>query len=305
MFGKKLLERRILWRVGNGEQIRLTKDRWIPEALYPLRPSVVFPDDLKVNFLIDEASRSWNKEAVNAFFNTDDAKLILEIPLSLHGGDDFPSWPHTRSGMFTVKSAYFLARNEAFFLSTSSKGKGNTSNQSGATKEWKQLWAVKAPPKMKIVLWRFAHNCLPTGKNLKSMNITAQYTCCYCGREEDATHVFLTCQYASEVWKQLKAKGGLRRRFKSFRSPRQWLFDYLAASTEEEAMTMTITLWHIWEARNGVRKGEGQLHPHCIVGKIQAYVDMVLLHNYKPIVSNRCDPTRPKNGLHHRKDGLW
>jgi hypothetical protein len=37
-----------------------------------------------------------------------------------------------------------------------------------------------------------------------------------------------------------------------------------------------------------------QLHPHCTVGKIQAYVDMVLLHNYKPIVSKRCDPTEPR-----------
>jgi hypothetical protein len=67
----------------------------------------------------------------------------------------------------------------------------------------------------------------------------------------------MTCQYALEVWKELKAKGGLRRRLKFFCSPRQWLFDYLAAFTEEEATTMTITLWHIWKAEMvlGMEKG--------------------------------------------------
>lgn len=57
MFDKQLLDRGILWRVGNGEQIRVTKDRWVPGApFHPIRPSVEFPDDLTVNFIIDEVS---------------------------------------------------------------------------------------------------------------------------------------------------------------------------------------------------------------------------------------------------------
>jgi len=55
-----------------------------------------------------------------------------------------------------------------------------------------------------------------------------------------------------------------------------------------------IFLWHIWEVRNVVRNGEREVRPHCLVEKILAYVDMVLLHMYDPIVSNRCDSFKPK-----------
>jgi len=37
------------------------------------------------------------------------------------------------------------------------------------------------------------------------------------------------------------------------------------------------------------------VHPHCIVEKILAYVDMVLLHMYEPVLPNRCDFLKPKH----------
>lgn len=34
---------------------------------------------------------------------------------------------------------------------------------------------------------------------------------------------------------------------------------------------------------------ENEMHPHCIVEKLIAYVDTVLLHMYDPVASNKCD----------------
>jgi pentatricopeptide repeat protein len=195
-------------------------------------------------------------------------------------------------GLSSIKVDEPLARTDSLFLKASSNGKGTTSGQ--WIKGWRKLWAVKAPQEMKIVLWRFAHNCLPTGQNLKSRNIPALVTCCHCGREETIDHAFLTCPYVTEIWQELEKACSLRRRLKTFRSARQWLFDYLAISTDEEATTMTITLWHIWQARNDARNGEGQLRPHFVVEKIRADTEMALLHLYKPSNSNMCDPFRPK-----------
>src|SRR5438552_1350401 len=109
----------------------------------------------------------WDEEIVRACFSDEDADLILNIPLSLNWVHDLVSWPHTKSGSYIVKSAYFVTPQESFYRSASSNGKGSTSNQTSMTKEWKQLWEIKAPPKMKIVLWRLAHNCLLTGQQLK------------------------------------------------------------------------------------------------------------------------------------------
>lgn len=53
MFGKSLLERGIFWRVGDGKEIRIIKDRWVPGVpCHPIHPIVQMPDDLKVSSLL-------------------------------------------------------------------------------------------------------------------------------------------------------------------------------------------------------------------------------------------------------------
>lgn len=129
MFGKGLLDRVILfWRVGNGEEIRITKDRWILDApCHPIRPTVQMPDDLKLRSLIDESSRQWNEELVRICFRPADAECILNIILSHNWVLDYVSWPFTKTGIYTVKSAYIMAKCEAIHLKASAKGKGESS----------------------------------------------------------------------------------------------------------------------------------------------------------------------------------
>jgi len=112
--------------------------------------------------------------------------------------------------------------------------------------------------------------------------------------DETTEHTFLTCQYVVEVWKELKKRCGLSRLLKPFVSTRQCIFEILAGCTDREATIFVTFLWHIWEARNAVRNGEKEVHPHCLVEKILAYVDMVLLHMYDPVDPNRCDFIKPK-----------
>jgi hypothetical protein len=74
----------------------------------------------------------------------------------------------------------------------------------------------------------------------------------------------------------------------------QWIFERLNSCTDREATILAISLWHIWEARNVVRKGEKEIHPHCVVEKIMAYVEMVLQHMVFTHNPNRCDSSKPK-----------
>jgi len=268
MFGKRLLERGILWRVGNGKEIRIMKDRWILDMpCTPLHPMVQIPDELKVNALIDESTRQWNEELIRICFSSANAECILSIPLSHNQIPDYVSWPQTKTGIYTVKSAYIMTKSEDVHLKASIMGKGESSDQVRSAKEWKHLWSIKALPKMKIVLWRFAHNCLPTGQKLRIRNTPAYDLCYHCGSDETVEHVFLTCQYVMEIWKELKKRCDFRRLPKPFGSPRQWIFETLANCSDREATIIVISFWHIWEARNAVRNGENEVHPHCIVGK--------------------------------------
>jgi hypothetical protein len=62
-----------------------------------------------------------------------------------------------------------------------------------------------------------------------------------------------------------------------FSVSRPWLFDALHHSSETQATTITLTIWHIWEARNGARNNERIIHPRRIVEKIKA----IYLHCYQ------------------------
>jgi hypothetical protein len=71
-------------------------------------------------------------------------------------------------------------------------------------RNWKMIWKINAPGKMKIHLWRFAHDCLPSGVQLRRRHVPASDACIFCGRDEDVEHAFLQCQFAMEVWRTVK-----------------------------------------------------------------------------------------------------
>lgn len=123
----------------------------------------------------------------------------------------------------------------------STNGRGEYSDTKETSKMWKRLWSIRAPPKMKVVLWRMAHDCLPTGTKLHHRSIPAADVCYYCGREETVEHAILTCKYASEVWHEIKRSFGLKCKIKHHVLMKQWLFDFLDDASDEDATIFTIT----------------------------------------------------------------
>jgi hypothetical protein len=135
-----------------------------------------------VNSLIGEQELQWKEDIIRKIFPEDIAGKIIGIPLSSDGCRDFASWPHTKSGIYTVRSAYNLATTQIFWEDRSIGGKGTCSDQNSMKKAWKKLWAIQCPNKMKVILWRIAHDCLPTGKQLQVRSIQTRYDCHLCNR---------------------------------------------------------------------------------------------------------------------------
>jgi hypothetical protein len=101
LFGRELLLKGIRWCVGNGESINVLMDNWIP-GLPPGTFKLVeeLPMDTKVCFFLNTESNSWNVDKVYSFFTEEMAAVILQIPVSRHGGDDFIAWPADKSGIY-------------------------------------------------------------------------------------------------------------------------------------------------------------------------------------------------------------
>jgi hypothetical protein len=177
--------------VGDGKSIKIMTDNWIPgltpDRVVALQP---LPENATVDFLLDPDTDSWDPELVHSLFEEETAAKILRVPLSRHGGDDFASWPYARFGVYTVRSAYNMAREQQIMIKRRSSGRGLTSDATAESVMWKKLWNIKAPGKMKVTLWRMAHDCLPTGHQLQRRHIPASVSCVFCNRErrEWSTH---------------------------------------------------------------------------------------------------------------------
>ena len=125
MHGKKLLQQGLLWRVGDGKQIHIYMDNWIPNVILgTLQPK---SQNQLVSSLITEGGQQWNEAAIRNRFIEDMVEKILCIPLSTKGCTDFASWHHMKNGVYTVRSAYNLARTMNFWGERSVDGKGSTS----------------------------------------------------------------------------------------------------------------------------------------------------------------------------------
>jgi hypothetical protein len=99
----------------------------------------------------------------------------------------------------------------------------------------------------------------------------------------------LFCPYAAEVWKAVKATFPIHLKRKHFISPKAWILDFLGRSNDQEMVTMAVTVWHLWDARNGVRNGEKRKHPNSLAIQIKVYIELILQHLIKTPANHRCE----------------
>ena len=123
---KHLLLTGLIWRVGNGESVKIWGDRWIPyPSTYAIQtPPWILDKESKVSALIDENTHWWNSSLVSEIFGAEEAALIFNIPISPARQHDTLVWLETKNGEFSVKTAYHMAKEnmEASNGSSSSLG---------------------------------------------------------------------------------------------------------------------------------------------------------------------------------------
>jgi hypothetical protein len=75
--GLELLKQGIIWRVGDGESIRIWRDNWLPRH-YGLKPigSMRRCRLRRVSHLIDQSSNCWDEAAVRRFFHPCDVEKL-------------------------------------------------------------------------------------------------------------------------------------------------------------------------------------------------------------------------------------
>lgn len=101
-----------------------------------------------------------------------------------------------------MKSAYHNLHDRALQVARKQRGE-SSSGQLKEQLEWKQVWRLNCPPKIKQFLWRLAHNSLPLQMNIKRRGMDIDTRCPVCWRlNEDGGHCFLKCKFVVKCWRE-------------------------------------------------------------------------------------------------------
>lgn len=203
----RAMENGIIWRIENGQNVRIWEDPWIPAGI-TRRPRTPRGSILlsKVSELIDPHTGLWDEQLINKdLFWEEDVANILVMPVQCDR-DDFVAWHFDPKGMFSVKSAYHILEDREEMLMTRQTGESSAArNNNEGSNIWKRIWRLPATPKIKQFLWRVAHNSLAFKLNIRRRGILLDTRCPVCFRyDEDGRHCFLKCKPARHCWRELQ-----------------------------------------------------------------------------------------------------
>ncbi|XP_062176144.1 uncharacterized protein LOC133881222 [Alnus glutinosa] len=138
---KSLLEEGLMWRVGNGEKIKIWKDRWIPTSTYhkiqdPVR---VLSTDAKVAEIINRSTNWWDIPLIEQIFSQETVDKICSLSICPRTQEDRLIWASTKLGSFSVRSAYHLEMERRARIA------GESSSASQSNPYWQHLWKIKVP----------------------------------------------------------------------------------------------------------------------------------------------------------------
>ncbi|TXG50764.1 hypothetical protein EZV62_023288 [Acer yangbiense] len=217
-WGREVLLRGIRCRIGDGRNIAVYKDSWMPR---PGGFRVYSPKCLHENAMVSELMEQqgrWDQGLVRSCFLGDEVELILSIPLSINHREDAYLWHFDKKGKFSIKSAYKVALADQL--------NDQASCSYGLLTWWKKLWSLELPSKIRIFYWKACKEILPTMLLLYKRGMVVSDLCPFCGDEpESVDHA---------LWRVL------------------WLS---LLGNKDVLMHFLVTAWLLWFRRNRLLHG--------------------------------------------------
>ncbi|RLN00854.1 hypothetical protein C2845_PM06G28080 [Panicum miliaceum] len=185
---------------------------------------------------------------------------ILKIKPSTMLAEDVRAWAFEKNGLYSVRSAYRLLKDEqaAMAMAKSDEARG-----SGDDRAWNLIWKLKVPLKVHLFWWRALQNFLPSKLELKWGHIIPESYCELCGDPEEMVfHVIFCCPVAKRFWAEVFPGISI-----PMLHPSTWAMDVLDTNicSVNTASLVVCEAWTLWSARNARRHGRKTWEPGATV----------------------------------------
>ncbi|XP_017972505.1 PREDICTED: uncharacterized protein LOC18604375 [Theobroma cacao] len=265
---QQILKKGLVWRVGNGNDIQVLEDSWIPYETP--RVAMAYEENVSnsmmVSELIDARGGKWDEVKVKLCFPLYESNLILSIPLSVRLPVDRQVWVVSKHGQYTVKFGYRLISS---LLDDSEPGCSSDSFDGF----WKEVWKLSIPRKIIFFMWKALKGALPTKKALSHRKNNVDNICVFCQEDEETDfHILCYCQFARATW--LSSKWGFRDIGAHSTSVFDWIFQVLKLGLDMNnqyhmAMEVSATENRVLETENrGFRSRGLTLHSDVAMDQV-------------------------------------
>ncbi|CAL1408676.1 unnamed protein product [Linum trigynum] len=126
------------------------------------------------------------------------------------------------------------------------------------------------PPKVRVFLWKWESNILPTGVNLSKRIREACDECPFCGLRETQEHILRDCDWAGRIWRP-SSLGTLFSEGEE-KSSEEWLCDLIDKVSDDELCSMVMALWFLWKERNNKLFNNSKLEESEVIARAEAYL---------------------------------
>ncbi|CAN1145175.1 Uncharacterized mitochondrial protein AtMg00310 [Linum perenne] len=206
------------------------------------QPEALWVRVLKALYLpncIIQERRQWDVGKLRAMFSESMVQEIVQIPIGPPTLKDKWIWHFDTNRKFSIRSCYKLLKHGS-----------NDQSESGESQqgEWKWVWQLSLPPKIKFFVWRICSNLVATKVNLMRRRCSPDPKCPCCNSfDETLRHMLFECVVTKGIWREMLSNVTLPR-------PQQtvadWLLTLIKDGRVESCIEDGICCWEVWRTRN-------------------------------------------------------
>nr|KYP65965.1 Putative ribonuclease H protein At1g65750 family [Cajanus cajan] len=259
----KLMKPHLRWVIGDGITVKFWYDRWVPglEPLIQSALSFVPPGELlkAVSDYVDDLG-GWDIDQIQSYLPPNVWLCIQRLaPPHAGVGRDRVVWDNTTDGNFTLRSAHEIS---------------SSMQVTNSPPIFKMIWRWKGPERVRVLLWKIAHNSLLTNACRFKLGLSDNPSCSLCMHDtEDTLHVLRDCSFAKVVWRKLLGSTSDEHIFTD--ELHAWLVRNLSRSGsrwEGWQTCFALALDSLWHRCNQVLFQNSQTSSDQLIAKIKARI---------------------------------